>query len=211
MHAALVEPTTRYDHGVLGDAVEWAALEIVLADGQRRRLQLPETSVFEDVEARLADVDQDGRPEVVVVETDMARGAMLAVYDAEGRRAATRPIGQRHRWLAPSGIGDLDGDGRAEIAYVDRPHLARQLVIVRLEGDQLVEIARQSGVTNHRIGDERIAGGMRDCGVGAELVALTPDWATILIFRLQQDGRLVSRAAGPNTPARLARVMACES
>jgi hypothetical protein len=211
IRAALVEPTTRYDHGVLGDAVEWAALEIDLADGQRRRLRLPETSVFEDVEARLADLDQDGRPEVVVVETDMARGAMLAVYDADGRRAATRPVGQRHRWLAPAGIGDLDGDGRVEIAYVDRPHLARQLVIVRLEGDRLVEIARQSSVTNHRIGDARIAGGIRDCGDGAELVALTPDWTTILIFTLQQDGRLASRADGPNSPNRLAQVMACAS
>jgi hypothetical protein len=66
-------------------------------------------------------------------------------------------------------------------------------------------------VTNHRIGDARIAGGIRDCGDGAELVALTPDWTTILIFTLQQDGRLASRADGPNSPNRLAQVMACAS
>ena len=79
---------------------------------------------------------------------DLARGAALAIYDAQGLRAATPFIGQPHRWLAPAAIGDLDGDGRVEIAYVDRPHLRRELVFVRLEGDRVVEIARQAGLTN---------------------------------------------------------------
>ena len=109
----LAEPTTRYDHAVLGDTVEWGALRLTMAEGTMRLIRLPQTRVFEDVTARLADLDGDGQPEVVVVETDMARGGMLAVFDADGRRAATAPFGQTHRWVAPAGIGDLDGDGRS--------------------------------------------------------------------------------------------------
>jgi hypothetical protein len=86
--AELAEPTARYDHAVLGDALEWGALHLWLEGGERRTIRLPETRVFEDIEARLADLDGDGTREVVVVEADLARGAALAIYDAQGLRAA---------------------------------------------------------------------------------------------------------------------------
>lgn len=178
--AELVEPTARYDHAVLGDALEWGALKLTLQGAGRRLIRLPETRVFEDVTARLADLDGDGAPEIVVVEADIARGAALAVYDANGLRAATEFIGQTHRWLAPAGIGDFDGDGRVEVAYVDRPHLRRELVFVRLEANRLVELARQPGLTNHRIGEDFITSGMRDCGAGAEVVLANADWTRLM-------------------------------
>ena len=55
--AELAEPTARYDHAVLGDALEWGALHLWLEGGERRTIRLPETRVFEDIEARLADLD----------------------------------------------------------------------------------------------------------------------------------------------------------
>lgn len=178
--AALAEPTDRYDHAVLGDALEWGALRLTLEDGRSVLIRLAETRVFEDVAARLADIDGDGAPEVIVVETDLTRGASLAVYRPKGKIAATPFIGQRNRWLAPAGIADFDGDGRVEIAYVDRPHLRADLVFVRLEGDRLVETLRLPGLTNHRIGDSFISGGVRDCGQGAELVLASKDWSRVM-------------------------------
>jgi hypothetical protein len=187
--AWLAEPTDRYDHAILGDAFEWGALEMTFASGVLNvvTIRLPETRVFEDVEARVADLDGDDHPEVIVIETDLAKGASLAVYgpkgDAIAKIAATPYIGQPHRWLAPAGIADFDGDGRIEIAYVDRPHLLKDLVFVRLEGDQLIETLRLPGLTNHRIGEDFISGGVRDCGQGPELILASADWSRIIQVR----------------------------
>ncbi len=180
--AALTLPTARYDHGVLGDALEWGGLRIATDQGDVV-IRLPETRVFEDVAIRVADVDGDSVPEVIVVETDLTLGASLAVYGLRGKIAATPFIGQTHRWLAPAGIADFDGDGRAEIAYVDRPHLLAELVFVRLDGDRLIETLRLPGLTNHRIGDAFISGGVRDCGAGAELVLASKDWTRVMRVR----------------------------
>lgn len=200
--AWLAEPTERYDHAVLGDALEWGALAMTISGGILNvvTIRLPETRVFEDVEARVADLDGDDHPEVIVVETDLAKGASLAVYgpkgDAVAKIAATPFIGQPNRWLAPAGIADFDGDGRTEIAYVDRPHLVADLVFVRLEGEKLVETLRLPGLSNHRIGDDFISGGVRDCGQGAELVVASKDWTRVMQVRKGQITDLGPMPAG---------------
>jgi hypothetical protein len=202
------DPTTRYDHGALGDKVEWGSLTLV-SGGVARRFMLPGNMVFEDTAPRLADLDGDGGAEAIVVETDLARGARLAVWGARGRIAATPFIGAPHRWLAPLGAGDLDGDGQREIAYVDRPHLARVLRLVRLEDGELREVASLAGVTNHHFGDSTISGGLRSCGGAAEIVVARSDWSALLA--LAWDGRAWhERVIGRDTSAvGVSRAMAC--
>lgn len=176
------DPTTRYGHGILGDAVEWGALILETETGRHLRLTLPENRVFEDTAPRLADIDGDGDREVIVVETDVALGARLSVYGPDGLVASNEFIGQTNRWLAPVGVAaaDLDGDGRSELAYVDRPHLAKTLRVFRLEGDRLRPVGALEGVTNHRIGETDIAGGIRDCGQGPEMIVASADWTRVL-------------------------------
>lgn len=216
--ARLTQPTDRYDHGVLGDAVEWGGL--VLTDQMQGatgpvdrsvEIALPQNRVFEDVEARVLDLDGDGDAEVLVVETDLARGASLAVYDASGRVTATPFIGRRHRWLAPLDVGDLDGDGLPEIAYVDRPHLAKELVILRYRNHKLTEVARIGGLTNHRIGDTAIAGGIRHCGHRGEAVLLNAAWSQVMAVTLQGK-TLAARVLGPYRNAdSLTSALACKN
>ena len=194
--ARFAEPTGRYDHAVLGDALEWGALVLRLSDGRRLTFRLPADMVFEDLAPRLADVNGDGSPEVIVVETFLDRGARLAVWGEAGRIAATDPIGTRHRWLAPVGAGDLDGDGRPEIAYVETPHRTATLRVVRLEGARLVEGAAAPGLTNHRIGDDFIQGGLASCEGGTVVLTADTGWSRVIATRLA-NGRLVQQDLGP--------------
>lgn len=190
--ATYAEPTQRYQHGVFGETEEWGALAFELSSGQKMILRLPETRVFEDIAPRLIDVDGDGLSEMVVVETDIALGARLAIYDEAGLVAATPFIGQTHRWLAPIGGVDLDGDGFVELAYIDRPHLARLLRIWRFKDGALVEVAQAEDLTNHRFGDPGISGGLRDCGEGPEMIMADTRWSRTIASRLVR-GKIESR------------------
>ncbi|KIN61560.1 FG-GAP repeat-containing protein [Sulfitobacter noctilucae] len=207
--AVYAEPTTRYPHGVLGDKEEWGALTIVVRDPaipsfeKTYQLRLPEARVFEDLSPRLTDLDDVPGPEIIAVESHQDKGARLVVFGLDGagapvERAATEYIGTRFRWLAPVGIADFDGDGVQDIAIVDRPHLARRLVMLRYGTGRLEEHELPFKLTNHRIGDDFISGGMRDCGQGPQMILLTPDWIRIVEVSWQ-DGGYHSRDIGPNT------------
>ncbi|OAO04392.1 hypothetical protein A8B76_23170 [Roseovarius indicus] len=205
MHAGFLRETDEYGHGVLGDLRDAKALTIHLRlPGDERitcpaEVILPEGEVFEDIAPRLADLDGDGLPEIVVVQSNAGTGAKLAIYDRRGRLVAATPnIGQRHRWLAPAAVADLDGDGHMELAYVDRPHLAKRLRVWRFRKGKLEHVADAEGFTNHRIGWDFIAGGLRRCGSTTEITTANSDWTRIVAARLT-SGRIARRDLGPYT------------
>ncbi|MEN8660823.1 MAG: VCBS repeat-containing protein [Marivita sp.] len=210
-------PTTRYPHGVLGDDIEYDTLVVRLSDGREMSARWARDIVFEDLAPRVVDVDGDGAPEVVVVESHEAQGARLAVWGlvdgSLAAKAATPFIGTRFRWLAPAAVADLDGDGLVELAYVDRPHLAKVLRVWRYEALNtgqvgLTEVATLDGVTNHRIGWDYIAGGLRDCGQGPEIVLADAGWASIVAVTF--DGTsLRRRRLGDYTAESLESALYC--
>lgn len=220
LRAYYAQPTTRYAHGVLGDAVEAGELVVdntVSANACGDRIVLPPDLVFEDVAPRLVDLDGDDWPEIIVVVSQQNQGAQLAVYGyAPGdyatlhKRAATPHIGTRNRWLAPIGAADLDGDGYVEIAYIDRPHLAKTLRIWRFKDGALEPVAHHQGLTNHRIGERDIGGGIRDCGDGPEMITASGDWRRVIASRLT-DGEITVEDLGPhNGRASLNAALACK-
>ncbi len=210
--AGFAGETDIYQHCILGDCIEWSRLEIVgrATDGAlvARRFEAGEGFVFEDTGVRFWDVTGDGQVEVVVIRTSLTLGASLAVYDAQGLIAQTPHIGQTNRWLAPVGAADFDGDGRVEVAFVDRPHLAKTLRVFEWDGSGLQLDADLGGLTNHRIGEDFISGGLRDCGRGPEMVTANSDWSQVMVTRMQ-DGALVARGVAPFSPETLAAVMDC--
>ena len=166
--AWLTRPTTRYAHGVLGDAVEAGGLSAQLADGTRHDLILDVGSVFEDRMGRLADFDGDGKDEIMVVRSYLDRGATLAVVgaSADGLRliAEAPPIGRPNRWLNPVGVADFDGDGENEAAVVTTPHIGGTLKLYHLDGERLRVDHSQYGFSNHALGS-------RELGMGATIDA----------------------------------------
>lgn len=156
------QPTTRYDHGILGDAIEAGALLVGDGEGRQYQLVLPERSVFEDITPRLVDLDGDGRNEIVTIRTDLSAGAAVAIYElADGElreRAATAPLGQPHRWLSIAAIADFTADPGLEIAIVKTPHIGGVLEILSLRGPNLRSVRPpQGGVSTHFIGSRQLS------------------------------------------------------
>jgi len=208
-NAHFTEPTTRYAHGVLGDVVEWGALSLSLSDGRQLTMRLPEALVFEDIAPRLADVDLDEDVEVIVVESSQTAGARLSIYDETGRIAATPHIGRPNRWLAPIGAADLDGDGYIEIAYIDRPHLAKTLRIWRYEAGKLTEVASQPGLTNHKIGWDFILGGIRTCDGAPQIITASGDWSRIIASTFDGTAIMMTDVGVYAGPDSLATALSC--
>lgn len=203
-------PTDRYAHGVLGDAIEWSVLQIT-TDRDTYAITLPIDRVFEDLAPRLADLDNDGTPEIIVVEAQAETGAQLAIYDETGKIAETPHIGTRNRWLAPIGAADLDGDGLIEIAYIDRPHLAKTLRVWRFQDGDLTEIAAGSGLTNHRIGEDFISGGIRDCGRGPEMITANANWSRVIATRLENGALRATDLGAFAGQGSFSAVLGCQS
>lgn len=156
----LASPTQRYDHNVLGDATEAGSLMIVTADGKTHTVALGDDAVFEDLTPRLADLDGDGRDEIVVVKSYLARGSALAVIaQRKGQYqivAETPPLGGPHRWENPAGIADFNGDGKPDIAVVRQPHAVGALELWTYADGRLRRGPTLDGFTNHVAGTRAI-------------------------------------------------------
>lgn len=194
-----------YPHRIMGSIREKQVLVVTDASGNELRVDLrtqaPGTHVFEDMAPRVVDATGNGRNDVVVIESDPQAGASLAIYSLHQgdlvKIAATPAIGQRFRWLAPVGVGDLDGNGTVDLAYVETPHLGKRLRVWSWAPGGLTEIAQLDGVTNHRIGEETIAGGLRDCGNGPEMIVASADWSQVVAVTLS-NGTLSQTVLGPH-------------
>ena len=208
--AAFSLPTDRYGHAIMGDLPEWGRLCLSGPAGSAC-VTLPQTRVFEDIAPRLHDLDGNGAFEAIVVESSFEAGAALVVYRLRGdalERIGAPPIGTRNRWLAPAGIADFDGDGHVELAYIDRPHLAKRLRVWRFKDGALTHVADAAALTNHRIGEPFISGGLRDCGGGPEIITADAYWSQIVSSTLQ-DGAIYKRELGAFSADAMRKVMEC--
>jgi hypothetical protein len=157
VRAWLAEPTTRYAHGILGDAIEAGSLVIERRHGGRVTLRLDPDAVFEDIAPRMAMLG--GVERIIVVKSYLDRGSALAVVDAErGVIVAETPaIGRPNAWLNPAGVADYDGDGSSDIALVRQPHVVGRLELWSWRDGRLERTAEIADVSNHAIGSRALA------------------------------------------------------
>jgi hypothetical protein len=148
-------PTNRYAHAILGDGIEAGALRVRLANGTQNEFVLPDSLVFEDRTPRLADLDGDGRTEIITIRASTRQGGSVAVYGVRGEQVvelgATPFIGRSNRWLNIAGIADFLGRGDLQVAFVETPHIGGTLKLATFDGNRMRVVARQSGFSNHEI------------------------------------------------------------
>jgi len=157
--AQYAQPTTRYTHGILGDAIEAEKL-VVIRKGTVYTQNVADTYVFEDTKPRLFDVDNDGQMEIITIRTHGMKGAGIMIYkienDALTEFAWVEEIGVQFRWLNIAAIYDLDGDGTVELAWIQTPHIGGILKIARIQPGKLVVLAETSHYSNHSIGERNL-------------------------------------------------------
>lgn len=180
--------TEIYGHGVLGDAVEahtlYAHISSMSTDDCALQVTLDDSSVFEDVTPRIADVTGDGVNDVITIESHQDRGASLAIYGIKDgtlhKLVATPYIGQSYRWLAPVGTADFNKDGSNDVAFVQTPHLAGILQIWSFKDASAKQLAASAGFSNHRIGENFITGGIANCDGQAVIVIPDRRWRSTM-------------------------------
>lgn len=182
-------PTSRYPHKALGSVVHAATLHVVSSDSAAPKQEvvytLPFHRVFEDLTVRLADLDGDGRDEMIVIESDALRGSSIVVLGLRaqpaksGNKASaalaitelarTAPTGGTFYWLNPVGVADFDGDGMLDIASVTTPHVGGVLTLYHYRAPRIEPFAKTMDVSNHRMQDPE-----QDLAVIVELPGLRP-------------------------------------
>ena len=202
----LAGPTTRYDHGVLGDTMEASRLVAETRTGNTLVYELPASRVFEDLNPRLVDLNSDGEDEILLVETHAERGASLAIYGVTGerivRQSMTPFLGQAYRWLNPLGVGDFDADGRSDIALVATPHIGGRLRLYRYTEPTLTQFAEADGVSTHSIGSTELGLGRVVHNADRDRLLL-PDQFHRSLLLLEWTSSGIRQLASQALPARI--------
>ena len=161
--AVLATPTDRYAHGVLGDAIEAAAIEWVdVCDDTSGRIDIADPDVIEGVAPILADIDDDGDVEILVTISNSSGGARLSAYKLDGSLLAeSAPIGRGNRWRNQLAVGPFGPAGETEVLDVQTPHIGGILQAFQLQdGDGgliLERVAASDGAfTSHPLGSRNL-------------------------------------------------------
>ncbi len=227
--AWLGSPTSRYPHTALGSPVHAGSLHALVSgpSGTLREVvyNLPFHRVFEDRVPRLADLDGDGRDEIIVVEADAIRGAALVVLglrpQAPTNASRAKPSGQvlielarsphagaPFRWLNPVGVADFDGDGRLDIATVTTPHIGGVLTLHHFRPPVLEPYARAMDVSNHRMGalEQRLAAIVEQPGHRPTVIAPDMQLRALHALRWEAPGQWKELAELKPMAARIERL-----
>ena len=159
VYAQYAMPVTRYRHAILGDAIEAGQLVVAL-DSVFYDIILPDTYVFEDIRPRLADVTNDGIPEIITIRSHVQQGAGIVIYQVKNGKLDTYAylpeIGTRNRWLNIVTVSSLDDKTGPEIVWVQTPHIGGILKIANIQPGEINAFDETSLYSNHAIGETNL-------------------------------------------------------
>jgi endonuclease YncB( thermonuclease family) len=156
----LTDPTTGYDHGVLGDGVEATSISLIETKPGLRvvsKIELPPPSVVEGIAPIWADFTGDGEREITVTLSDAESGARLAVYGETGEQLVVGPaIGRGYRWRHQLAVAPFGPTGDLELADVMTPHIGGIVEFFQPAGDRLKLMSQTSSYSSHALGSRNL-------------------------------------------------------
>ncbi|RMG96240.1 MAG: hypothetical protein D6706_10480 [Chloroflexi bacterium] len=156
----LTNPTTRYDHAVLGDELEASGIALLKTSPElsiHTQIPIPDPFVIEGVAPIWTDWDGDGTREIIVTLSSLATGAQIVLFDEQGNQLAKGPaIGQGYRWRHQIAVAPFGPNGEMELVDVLTPHIGGVVEFYRWEGEVLTIVAKQAGYTSHVIGSRNL-------------------------------------------------------
>lgn len=208
----LADQTLEYEHGALGDKVEGGSIVLVSDTGSSpkfRKIELPPGDVVEGLSPIWADVNGDGRRDIVVTMSNSEQGARIVVFDRDGTLLGNgEPIGRGYRWRHQIAVGQFGSDGETEIAVVRTPHIGGVVEFYRMTEKGLEIVASTAGLTSHIFGtrnlDMAIAGDF-DSNGQHELIVPSQDRTTLFgISRVSAAPDAIDAISGTQNGIRVA-------
>lgn len=209
----------RYVHGIMGDDLEAATLLVLeVRDSQiglLARVDLPGEQVYEGIAPFWADVDGDGREDLLTTVADSSQGARLRVYLWDGKGIVQAvdgaAVGAGNRWRHQLSAGPFGPAGEIEVVDVLTPHIGGILQFSRLVDGAMVLHGQYADVTSHRLGsrnlDQAAAGDFNGDGQ-PEVLLMDEARENVVAVQHEQDGaRAIWRlAAGAEITSNFAPV-----
>ena len=186
----LVNPSTRYKHGILGDYTEATGMVILETFPEFKiisEISISSPKVIEGLFPIWTNLNEDNNKEIVVTLSDSKVGAQIVVFNEQGKIVAeAEPIGLGNRWSHQLAAASFGPNGETEIAAILTPHIGGVVEYYQMHGSKLIKVAQLPGFSTHRIGsrnlDMAIAGNF-DKHLGDELIVPDQSFKTINILK----------------------------
>jgi hypothetical protein len=183
--AALTQPTDRYEHAVLGDALEADSITVLRPSPEEARVlsSFPAASggVFEGVAPMW--FERNGETLLAVTESVAGLGARVSVYRPDGELAGAGPfIGEGLRWRHLTSAAPFGPGGETELSATLTPHMDSAAQFYEVGEAGLEITAGVPGYTSHKIYsrnlDAALAGDL-DADGETELLLPTPSYTAL--------------------------------
>ena len=187
----LTKPSTRYPHDIAGDqleATEITLLETVPSLRVVISIAIAGQRVVEGVSPIWADLNGDGRREIIVTQSDAEQEAQVVVYSKSGEQLAAGPaVGRSNRWRHQLAVAPFGSNGEMELAEVLTLRIGGIAGLYRLNGDSLDLVVQRDGVTSHPLGTRNLDMGLAGDGQ-PELVVFNQPFTELMALRRTIDG-----------------------